>query len=58
MDLWYRQGDGLGLNTHSAPAADAVSDHDTVTPTRGRKLVNGGLKFLPKQIGTIVEAAF
>jgi hypothetical protein len=58
MDLRYRQGDVPGLNADGSPAADAISDHDAVTPTRGGKLVDGGLKFLPKQIGTIVKAAF
>jgi hypothetical protein len=58
MDLRYRQRDVPGLNADSSPAADAVSDHDAVTPTRGGKLVDGGLKLFPKQIGTIVKAAF
>jgi hypothetical protein len=58
MDLRYRQGDVPGLNTNSAPTTDAVPDHDTVTPTRGGKLIDGDLKFLPQQIRTIVKAAF
>jgi hypothetical protein len=58
MDLRYRQGDAPGLDANGSATADTVSDHDMVAPTRGGKLVDGSLKFLPQQIGTIVKAAF
>jgi hypothetical protein len=57
MDFRQRQGDILGLDPDSPSAAYPVSGDDPVTPAGGRNLIDGSLKFCPKRVGAVVQAA-